>query len=354
MTELENITNTLDEKQAETEHTEQTVSANGENEISSQLEIKIEDIDYLEFKRLLSSYYDGLSKLIRITKTKDETIAKLTKEIQAYREGFISKLVKPISLSLINLREDYRKTQRELDSYAKTSKDVIRYCDYILSDIEELLSEQDVIINDNEFYINDVSLFDRVPRKVCYDPATISTYNGSADSTDNKPEFPQSFDGILSFISYKNEEIKAVLSANQVLDNNLNLYADIVSSIDDNYSDAILLPIYKAIAESYLSIKEYIMQVRQEITEDNKTEEYDSVLKLVLEKLDNVFLVAGVSVREDITDEYDMSSSRILRVIPTDEPSLDQKVAKRHTDCYVLEEKIIYPFKVDVYKFRNN
>lgn len=315
------------------------------------VEIKVVDVDYAEFRRLLVSYYDGLTKIIRIDKNKDSTIAILTKEVQAYREGFFAKLVKPICLSVINLREDYKKTQRDIDSYAQSVQSVLKYCDYILSDIEDLLSEQNVVLKDGQFYIDNIPVVDKIPRKACVEAQNPECEESTVESATAPDETEQSFDGILELIKSKNDELLALLNDNRLANSNLATYAKVTSSIDDNYSDAILLPIFKSLVAVYEAVKSAIDKATQAITDENKTEKYNDVLSVTIDGLNDVLALCGVSIREDVSDSYDMKSSRILKVIKTDDAALEQKVAKRYSDCYVLEDKIIYPFKVDVYKY---
>lgn len=352
---VENAEEFSEKREENCDDDQEDVKAGSELDDQSTLEFKIEIVDYREFKNLLVSYYDGLSRLIRINRLKDEAIAKLTKEVQMHREGMVSKLVKPLCLSIINLREDYKKTLREIDNFAKSSQDVLKYCGYILSDIEDLLAEQNVVLREDDFYLDNIAVAEQVPRK-CHSNIQDLEKNerelNVSESLNNDME--QSFDGVLAFIANKNEELKNLLSLNQTSDSNMAMYVNIVSSIDDNYSDAILLPLYKSLIEAYNSVKRMIAIIETDISEENKEEKYSLVLHLILDKLESILLIAGVSIRTEITDNYDMSTSRILRVVPTEDQTLDQKVAKRHTDCYVLEDKIICPFKVDVYKFKKN
>ena len=46
-----------------------------------------------------------------------------------------------------------------------------------------------------------------------------------------------------------------------------------------------------------------------------------------------------------------MRTNKIVKIVNCDDEKLDRTVAARHTDCYLFDGKILYPSKVDVYKY---
>lgn len=318
-------------------------------ECPSDIEMRVEKVSFQEFRTLLAGYYDGLAKLIRITKSKDETIAKLTREVQTYREDFSLKLVKPLCVSLISLREDYRKTLREIDSYAKSKEKVIQYSEYILSDIEELLLNHNIELKGGKFYLGGDLLVEKQPVKASFVKPKI-------------PETPEvakelveivshSFEGIVEFIDTKNKELATILQNNTLMDATLSVYVTGMESIEANYSDAVLLPVYRSVAEMYSLLEGQCEEVKETVTEENKIEKYISVLQMALDYIDKILISCGVNIRTEITDVFDSVKDKILKVVSCEDEAKDRKIAKRHTDCYLFDNKVLYPSKVDVYKF---
>lgn len=318
-------------------------------EESSDIEIRTEKVNFSEFRTLLAGYFDGLAKLIRITKSKDEIIAKLTREVQTYREDFLLKLVKPLCVSLISLREDYRKTLREVNDYAKSKEKVIQYSEYILSDVEEVLLNQNVESNGGKFYLGGELLIEKQPVKACFvKPEIPETPEASQEAFEISS---RSFEGIVEYIDTRNKGLAAILQNNALTDATLSAYVAGMESIEANYSDAILLPIYRSLAEMYSLLEGQCEEIKKTVTEENKVEKYTSVLQAALDNIDKILISCGVSIRTEISDVFDPIKDKILKVVSCEDEAKDRKIAKRHTDCYLFENKVLYPSKVDVYKF---
>lgn len=308
-----------------------------------------EEPTYPELIAALGRYYDDLSRLIRITKAKDETIAKLSKEVQAYREGFALKLVKPLAAELISLREDYRKTLREVDAYAKSAADVKKYCGYIVSDLEDQLANCGVVIKDGMYCIGGVSIWEKECRKQTahFAPAEAAP----AAEPNGQVSDMATLSAVMARMKEGNAQLVALLSANEQADANLLGYVNYAAAIDDNYADAFLLPLYRALATVQIAVREYTDALGEHITEENKAEKYAGALQIALEGIDGILTQAGVTIVTDPSDNYDLATNRLVKALPTDDPAKDKKVAFRYTDCYLYDGKVLYPCKVDVYRY---
>lgn len=311
--------------------------------------IPVESVNYEEFVNRLNGYYENLARLIRIAKAKDDTIAKLSREVQAYREDFSLKLVKPFCADIIALREDYRKTMREIDKYVKTPQDAVKYSGYVKSELEDVLMNRGIELEGDRFVLNGEPLAYMKPRTAKFvAPEQVEANVPKAEEyVAGKP----SFDELLRFIAYKNSALEALLAESAVADANLAAYEKAVAALDDNYSDSVLLPLYKATAALYSRVDGLCEEITQTVTEDNKVGKYNSVLQLALEGIYQLLSVAGVEVVSEVSDALDSAKDKILKVVPCEDPALDRKVAKRYTDCYLFNGKVLYPSKVDVYKY---
>ena len=304
---------------------------------------------YPEIAAALGKYYDDLSRLIRITKAKDETIAKLSKEVQSYREGFAMKLAKPLATELIALREDYRKTMRDVDTYAKSAADVKKYCGYIVSDLEDQLANCGVTIENDVYCIGGVSIWEKECRKqtAAFAPVEAAPAAEAEETTQGEP----TLSAVLARVEAGNARLVALLTANEQADANLLGYVNYAAAIDDNYADAFLLPLYRALATVQIAVREYTDALGEQITEENKAEKYAGALQIALDGIDGILTQAGVTIVTDPSDNYDLATNRLVKAIPTDDPAKDKKVAFRYTDCYLYDGKVLYPCKVDVYRY---
>lgn len=305
--------------------------------------------EYPELLAAIGRYYDNLSRLIRISKAKDETVAKLSKEVQTYRESFAMKLVKPLATELIALREDYRKTMRQVDAYAKSAADVKKYCGYIVSDLEDQLANCGVTMKDGVYCIGGVSIWEKECRKQTspFVPMEAAPAAEEVPAADEAPTLAT----VLKRIEAGNAQLLAQLAQNEQADATLLGYVNYVSALDDNYADAYLLPLYRSLASVARAVKDQEAALDATLTEENKTGKYIEALQIALDGIDRILLQAGVTIVTDPSDNYDLATNRLVKAIPTDDPAKDKKVAFRHTDCYMFDGKVLYPCKVDVYKF---
>ena len=316
---------------------------------ATEIEIPVETVNFEQFRNLLAQYYDGLARLIRLTKGKDETIAKLTREVQTYREDFALKLVKPLCASLIDLREDYRKTLRDVENYSKSTKDALKYAGYIKADLEETLLNQSVELDGDEFKYRGKSLLHAKPRKIEFAKPEVAAKEPQPEVSyfAGKP----SFNELLRFIEYKNAGLEALLEENCAADAERAALESAVASLDDNYSDAILLPLYRQLVALYYETDGLLADMAETVSEENKAEKYAEILTNALEGIDKILFVSGVAILTEISDTLDSSRDKILKVYPTDDPAKDRKIARRYTDCYTYNGKVLYWSKVDVYKY---
>lgn len=328
-----------------------------------------ETISYDAFRRELQASLDTILRAVKVTKNKDAANALLSREIQGYREGFAFKLVRPLCTALIGYREDCRKTLADVEDFAKDGETVIRYLEFLRSDYEELLSNQGLErTEDGGFELNGENL-DDLPRreeKPEEEPAAAPLAEEAADAapeaeatdaaetaeTEAAEEAAPAptFETLLAAVRDGIAGVERALREIDEKDEAALAAARKSEAIDRYYADAVRLPLFRRMATLYDQLVEKIAEVT-ETAADAPADAYADVLELLVDESEEILRSAGVEIITEIGDEYDIKSSKILRVVPTDDPEKDRHVAKRHTDCYRYEEKILYPAKVDVYKY---
>ena len=318
----------------------------------SKSTIMLERSDFEMLINGFKAYYDALLRTVKATKEKDATIAKITKELQKHREGYAKGLKKPIAVSIISFREDSEKTLREIENYAKDKESVLKYLDYIIADIQAIMELYDIEETADGFTVKGKPIED-------YDELTIPELPDAAQIPDTvMPAYTSelsSLEAALEFMKMGQASVEAAVKNNSVLDSNLDKYVDILSTLDKYNSIMLLMPIYRGIVNLYNRARVTVDCAREALGDDtwSYTDAYRLVLKNVSEYAYELLLFLGVSVIDDISDDFDMKTSKILNVVNTDKPELDKKVCTRYTSCYQLDGTVLYPSKVSVYKFVN-
>ena len=110
----------------------------------------------------------------------------------------------------------------------------------------------------------------------------------------------------------------------------------------------VLYPVVRSFVNVYKELCGRIDSV--ELTEDNATAVYRSELEYTVEKISDVLEKCSVSIDIYVSDVYDSKKQRILKIVDTDDASLNGSIICRYTDCYMMGDKVIYLSKVDVYK----
>ena len=300
-------------------------------------------------KTAFKSYYDSIVRVVKATKQKDENIAKMTKELQKYREGYSKTLLKPICVSIISLLEDTRKTARELDDYAKDRDSVEKYMKYAVSDIENMLSLYDIVCVEGQATVKGVPLsetakltFPETPEVQLPTPEAVAEVEYS--------DGPANLTTVLEYLKIGQEKIERAYADSTMLDECVKMNAAIASTVDKNYAEVLLMPMYRQMASFYLGTQALSEQLSGMLSDDNYKAVYSALLSYIAEKAGDLLTYAGVTVIEELTDEFNFKTSKILKVVPTDNPELDKKIAQRHTNCYEFDGAVLYPAKVNVYK----
>lgn len=304
---------------------------------------------YEALKVGFKSYYEALLRAVRTTKQKDITLAKVTKELQKYREGFGKSLVKPVAISLISFFEDNKKTLREIDNYAKDKDSVLKYLGYTLSDMESILELYDIREESGTFTVKGKP----IGEDDVYAEAEMPEVKVPEESAEQAIAFEDgecTLDTLLEFMKIGQARVEAAVADTEYLDVNIENYSAVASITEKNYTLTVMAPVYRKLAGMYTLIKNMVDDAEARITDENCREIYSEALSVIVSETSDVLTYIGVEILEVITSEYDPKTSKILKVIATDDPELDKTVAVRHTDCYSIDGVVIQPAKVSVYK----
>jgi len=316
---------------------------------ASVAEVMLTPEEMQMLKNAFKSYYDSIVRVVKATKQKDENVAKMTKELQKYREGYSKSLLKPICVSLISLVEDTRKTLREIDNYAKDKDGVAKYMQYALSDIETMLSLYDIVYADGTFTVKGLPLYDAGKLTFPETPdSELPTPVAEADI--EYSDGPATLSTVLEYLKIGQEKVEKITRDNTMLDECVRMNAAVASTVDKNYAEAILMPMYREMASLYLGALTLSEKLSEVLSEDNYKAVYSELLSYIIEKAGDLLTYAGVSVIEELGDEFDFKTCKILKVVPTDDEALDKRIALRHTNCYTFDGAVLYPAKVNVYK----
>ncbi len=322
----------------------EAAEASNEEAVPVQEEKPIVSFD--EYKELTNAHFQNLRSLIKYTKTKDETIFKMNGELQKYREGYCTKAFKSIATLVISYREDCRKALEDLEKYDNDVQKVQKYIYFLVDDYNELLSNAG-IENDGEMWrFNGKALSFNGRKYVKFPPA----FQDAPELVENEVELDG--EGLKEYLKSFEQNVKALLANNEMLDKSLNEYLKLSLAIEN---DVILTGFYPAL-KKMISVADKIAELAEasakSVTEENKNDKYALCLNYLIDSLEDVLLIGGVSIYTTVDETFDTRKNRLVKAIVTTDKSLDRMIAKQYTECYIMNDAVIYPAKVDVYKYQ--
>lgn len=310
---------------------------------------RAEEMSIDEYKKVLDGHFQNLRALIRYTKTKDETIYKLSGELQKYREGYYTKTFKTIAALLISHREDCRKSLFDLENFDLTLDKAKKYISFLCDEYKELLSNIG-----------------------CEETEGVWSFNGKPleDAKGEVPGFPKQFEieiekmgqedseieingnNLGEYLVKTEEAIKCMLADNEMQDKCLKEYCALSAAIENDFILLRVYPSVRKLISLFNKIKQRAEEYQENLNEETMRGAYSDCLNFLVEEIEEVLL--SIDVRIDTTENemFDAKRNRLVRAVITDDASLDRKIIKRHTECYTLDNVVIYPAKVDVYKFQ--
>ncbi|MCL2184422.1 MAG: hypothetical protein FWB86_01015 [Treponema sp.] len=314
-----------------------------------QLSFEISEAEWTQLKALLDKRYSEIAALLRYNKTKDESIQKISAEIQKYREGFAYSALKPFIIALIALREDCRKSLRDAKQFALDDEKAKKYIDYLVSDFEEMFSNiglernKEITMNGKPLYTSPRSeqkLFAEILEGEQKEEETILS---NTDKIKNTSE-------LIEYLKNCESAVRLAIQKKSVIDKTLQDYIALASRTDAEHYFALAAPVAKSLYALYDKISEK--------SKPAGTLSGEQLLKLYHDILVEtgkgiyVILTEAEVIIETLKGEFDTQKHKILKTIPTTDESLDRTIVNSYTDCYSFDGKVIYQSKVDVYKLQ--
>ncbi len=304
------------------------------------------DIDIEQYKTILDAHFQNLRALIKYTKAKDESIHKLSNELQKYREDYCAKTFKSIASLLISYREDCRRSLTDMDTFELSLDRVKKYLSFLSDDYEEMLSNMGCEEEGCTWTFNGKPLNSYHGKEVVFP----QLFEGELEMSDEYE--PLCSDNISEYLVSVENSIKALLADNETVDKCLRDYITLSTFID---SDIVNLCVYPSIRKTiglFLKLKHRVEDILFDIDEENMNDNYRDALNLVINGIEDILLSGGVSIYTTVDDLFDTKKNRLVKAVVTDDPALDRKIAKQYTECYLMNDIVLYPAKVDVYKYQ--
>jgi len=310
----------------------------------------ISETEWAEIKTLLDKRYTEITALLRYNKTKDESIQRLSAEVQKYREGFAFSALKPFINALIALREDCRKSIRDTKQFTLDDEKAKKYIEYLISDFEEMLSNIGLERNDNSTSINGKPLSGLTQPKVLpVEPVTSEQKNDDTSKDLICVEAIKNVSGLIECLNKSEEAIRLALQNRTVLDKTIQEYIALAARTDAEHYFALVAPISRKLYALYDSIS--AMSKSAGVSGDASINLYIDVLKQIEREIAVILTDAGMEI-ERLDGAFDTQKNKLLKTIPTSNEKLERTIANIYTDCYTYDEKVVYQSKVDVYKFQ--
>ena len=312
----------------------------------------ISEAEWAEIKALLDKRYAEIATLLRYNKTKEESIQRLSKEVEKYREGFAFSALKPFINALITLREDCRKSVRDAQKFALDDEKAKKYIEYLVSDFEEMMANIGLERNDNVISINGKPLSESIkPKETPAEPASEQANDGPSQPL-VCPEAIKDASELIEYLKKSEEAIRLALQDRVVLDKTIQEYIALAARTDAEHYLALAAPVSRKLYKLYDSIS-VDSQTAGKYSGDTLIKFYNALLNKVAEKIEVILTGAGMKIETETLDGvFDTQKHKLVKTVPTDNEKLDRAIANIYTDCYTYDGKVVYQSKVDVYKFQ--
>lgn len=336
----------------ENSETKNDESETGESEIdeadciAERSTVLQDSVPLEEYKSILDEHFQNLRGLIKYTKAKDDTIRKLSNELQKYREDYCAKSFKSIATLLISYREDCRRSLSDLGSFELTFDKAKKFISFLGDDLEELLSNAGCEYENEKWYFNG--------KPLTIDMADGVKFPSLFDGSNLEEDVCEQFEGrtIKEYLVSVENRIKQILSNNEMLDKCLNEYCTLSTLIESDIVYVCVYPPIRKLIALYDKTKQKIDVCISDMNEDNMLEMYSEMLTSLIDEMEEILLCGGVKIDTTTDEVFDTKKNRLIKAITTNDESLDRKIAKQYTECYTMNDVVIYPAKVDVYKYQ--
>ena len=327
----------------EKENEEVTEKEECDNSKSADEQKSNDDQHYSEIKELIDKHFSSIAGLLRYSKTKDANVLALSKQLQDYRDGFTKSLYKRIALELISFREDCRKSQNSLQAESVSSETAIKYSSFLCDDFYDLMQNIGISQEGDEFFYNGK-------------PLNVEKSSASNDMPQEEPVSDviipaiEDLHDLAGYLQSVENAIVSVLQNNAILDSVVSNLIKMSTAYETGLYQVVLYPTIRRMIELYKSSTKKDENDKEVINDENASALYKENLDSFIESIADILFLLDVTIKVDLQDTYDARFNRIIKYVETENEELNGKIAHTYTDCYVMDEKVIYPAKVDVYK----
>ena len=303
-----------------------------------------------EFEKLIYAHFRTVANAINGLRTKEDSITRLSKEVQKYRDEYVTKSIKPIVTSIITLRESCRKSLASLDKPIEFAK-LTKFINYLSDDVDDLLSDVGLSCSDES---GKLWVYNGTP--ICKRTVESVTFPEVFELVESEPlTLPTPGDSLTEFLAGCEEVVRAALANIEKYDRCIKDYVKVASAIDEGVLAANVYPVLRNLARFAPRFKADVVDSINTLTEENALDEYRALLEALFTKLNELLEACGVDF-ESVEDgsSYDLKKHKIIKLVPTDDESLDRQVITASTDSYALNGVVISQAKVTVYKYQPN
>lgn len=301
-----------------------------------------------EFEKLIYAHFRTVANAINGLRTKEDSITRLSKEVQKYRDEYVTKSIKPIVMSIITLRESCRKSLASLDKPIEFAK-LTKFINYLADDVDDLLSDVGLSCSDES---GKLWVYNGTP--ICKRTVETVTFPEVFELVESEPlTLPTPGDSLTEFLAGCEEAVRAALANIEKYDRCIKDYVKVASAIDEGVLASNVYPVLRNLARFAPRFKADVVDSINALTEENALDEYRALLEALFTKLNELLEACGVDF-ESVEDgsSYDLKKHKIIKLVPTDEESLDRQVITASTDSYTLNGVVISQAKVTVYKYQ--
>jgi len=312
----------------------------------------VSETEWTALKTLLDKRYSEIAALLRYNKTKDESIQRLSVEVQKYREGFAFSALKPFINALIALREDSRKSIRDAQQFALDDAKTKKYLEYLISDFEEMLANIGLERKDNSITINGKQLSAMMrPKELPVKSSITEPKNEGPSQTFVCAEAIKNTSDLVKYLNKAEDAIRLALQDRAVVDKTIQEYVALAACTDAEHYFALVAPMSRQLYALYDNISDKVKPAG-DCSGDALIDLYNAVLNEVMEKIAIILTEAGMIIEtETLNGVFDTQKNKLQKTIPTNDERLDRTIANTYTDCYTYDGKVVYQSRVDVCKF---
>jgi len=318
-------------------------------ETDTKNSVPTSETEWTELKALLDKRYTEIATLLRYNKTREETIQRLSAEVQKYREGFAFSALKPFINTLISFREECRKSQRDAIQYAIDDEKAKKYIAFLVDDFAQMLINIGLERSENTITINKRPLIDNVGTAFMlsdchYEPTTDDT---ALILTNAEPV--NNISQLYKYLNTTESTILSIIKDKATTDQTIAELSTIAKRTDAEHYLALVAPISRQ-----LFVLQDCLTKMSQPTEETPLKQYDRILTYIIDKIETTLTEVGVQIETATLDSaFDPQKQKIQKTIVTTDEALDRTIANCITNCYIYEGKVIYQSRVDVYKYQN-